>query len=74
MIYKYSYGCAFITKTKIAMLNANYEVTIFDFVEEIFSQPLKNITNAKMIYPGPLGKFIVKTDSCIILYDTITKK
>jgi len=56
------------------MLNANNEVTIYDFVEDVFSQPLPNITNAKRIYPAPLGKFIVKTDSCISFYDTITKK
>ncbi len=71
--YKYSNGCAFVTKTKLAMLNANNEVTIFDFVEEVFSQPLPNIGNAKEIFPAPLGKFIVKTDSAVVFYDTITK-
>ena len=36
-VYKYSTGCAFVTKTKIAMLNTNNEVTIYDFVEDVFS-------------------------------------
>ena len=55
------------------MLNANNEVTIYNFVEDVFSQPLPNIQNAKRIYPAPLGKFIVKTDSSISFYDTIIK-
>ena len=62
-----------MTKTKLAMLNANNEVTIYDFVEDTFSQPLPNIKNAKRLHQAPLGKFIVKTDICIMFYNTITK-
>ena len=38
------------------------------------SLPLPNIENAKMIYPAPLGKFIIKTEKSIVFYDTILKK
>mmetsp|Transcript_33418 Transcript_33418/g.30413 ORF Transcript_33418/g.30413 Transcript_33418/m.30413 type:complete len:504 (-) Transcript_33418:1241-2752(-) len=70
--FRYCLSAIFINKEKVAVLSTSKEVSILEPSGSLRTLP--NLPAVDMIYPGSLGKIVMRSENTAILYDTTTRK
>lgn len=71
--HRYCLAATFISKDKMAILTTAKEVGILEMNNNNVRN-LPNIPAIDMIYPAFMGKILLRSESIVMLYDTITRK
>jgi coatomer protein complex subunit alpha (xenin) len=72
--FRYCLSACFVTKDKMAILKIGREVEVVDINDQGPAKPITGVPPVDILYPGPMGKIILKTEDSAILYDITNKK